>query len=360
MYSGLLLGHPLMSGCNVFLTRHKPLNHRQWLDRIEQTSEFSLSTDFFNTGPTVDKLEQKMADLLGKESALFVHKGVVGQNSALMQWAAQTGRNKIAIHPESHIHLDEALAYKKLLGLEAVMFGREGRAISQEDITALPSDLSTITLELPTRRAGFQLPEWQDLQFLKSFAQARQLPIHIDGARLLEAACYWGKSYSDVAAIGDSVYVSLYKTLGAAAGGIIAGDKDFIEQLKPWRTRFGGDLFTAFPYVLTALWGLDNYLPRIAEFHQRALSLSKLIAQKLGPDAIPNPVQCNGFIVQLPINSALLEQRALKLAQESKIWLFDRIFPAGENASRFEIQVGDALDDWQDEALVVQLLKLMD
>ena len=360
MYSGLLLGHPLMAGCNRFLTRHKPLNHRQWLERIEQTQEFNLTPDFFNSGPTIDVLEHKMAELLGKESALFVHKGVVGQNSALLQWASITGRRKIAIHPQSHIHVDEDLAYKELLGLDAEMFGQEGQAITQEDIKLLPTDLSTITVELPTRRAGFKLPEWQDLLYLKSFSQEHKIPIHIDGARLLEASCYWNKSYAEVAALGDSVYVSLYKTLGAAAGGIVAGDKEFIDQLKPWRSRFGGDLFTAFPFVLTALWGLEHYLPRISEFHKRAISLSELIKQKLGNESIPNPVQCNGFIVQLPVNSDLLEERALALASERKIWLFDRIFDLGPNVSGFEIQVGDALDDWEDDELVSLLVELID
>jgi len=360
MYSGLLLGHPLMSECNKFLTRHKPLSHGQWLARIEQTKEFNFTPDFFNSGPSIDALEHKMATLLGKESALFVHKGMVGQNSALLQWASLTGNRKIAIHPQSHIHVDEDLAYKELLGLDAVMFGQEDQAITQADIDALPTDLSTVTVEIPTRRAGFKLPKWQDLLYLKSFSQKHKMPIHIDGARLLEAACYWNKPYDEVAALGDSVYVSLYKTLGAAAGGIVAGNKDFIEQLKPWRSRFGGDLFTAFPFVLTALWGIEHYLPRISEFHERAVTLSNLIKQKLGEDSIPNPVQCNGFIVQLPINADLLEERALSLAKERKIWLFDRIFAEGLNASRFEIQVGDALDDWQDEEVVLELLKLID
>lgn len=359
MYSGLLLGHPLMSECNKFLTRHKPLSHKQWLTRIEQTNEFNLTADFFNSGPSIDILENRMAKLLGRESALFVHKGMVGQNSALLQWASLTERRKIAIHPQSHIHVDESLAYKELLRLDAVMFGQQDQAITKADIDALPPDLSTITVELPLRRAGFKLPEWQDLLYLKSFSQKHNIPLHIDGARLLEASCYWNKPYDEVAALGDSIYISLYKTLGAAAGGIVAGDKEFIDQLKPWRSRFGGDLFTAFPFILTALWGIEHYLPRIPEFHKRAVSLSNLIKQKLGDNSVPNQVQCNGFIVQLPINANLLEEKALLLAKQKKIWLFDRIFAVGANTSRFEIQVGDSLDDWEDEELVLELLKLI-
>ena len=359
MYKGILLGHPLMSECKKFLTRHKPLSHRQWLERMEQSSGFDQQVDFFNTGPTVELLEQKIANILGKERALFVHKGMVGQHSALLYWASLSDFNKIAIHPQSHMEVDEEFAYSELLGLSAEMFGKPDNAIDSIDIKNLPKDLSTICLELPTRRAGFKLPTWQSLVALKQFSLENSIPLHIDGARLFEAACYYDRSYEEVAALGDSVYISLYKTLGAAAGGIIAGSSEVIEQLKPWRNRLGGGLFTAFPYVLTALWGIENYLPRIPEFHERAIKLSNAIIQAFGPQAIPNPVQCNGFLVELPIDADVLERNALALAKNEKIWLFDRIIKVGTNRCRFEIQVGDALDDWQDQELIDVLAKML-
>lgn len=352
MYKGVLLGHPLMSECNKFLTRHKPLSHKQWIERMEQSSELDQNIDLFGTGPTIELLEQKIATILGKERALFVPKGTVGQHSALLHWSSLSNYKKVAIHPQSHMEVDEELAYKELLGLDAVMFGNPDKAIETKDIENLPKDLSTICIELPIRRAGFKLPEWESLVHLKQFSVEANIPLHIDGARLFESACHYNKPYQEVAALGDSVYISLYKTLGAAAGGIIAGDTDFVEQLKPWRSRLGGELFTAFPYVLTALWGIENYLPRIPEFHKRALKLSHSIKQAFGSQAIPNPVQCNGFLIELPIEADELERKALALAKSDKIWLFDRIIKTGSNSCRFEIQVGDALDDWQDHELI--------
>lgn len=358
MYQGVLLGHPLMATCNKFLNRHKPLTHKQWLQRIEQCAELDLDIDFYNNGPAIQLLEQKMASVLGKERALFVHKGMVGQHSVLMHWSSHSQHKKIAIHPQSHMQIDEHLAYKELLGLEAEMFGQIDQAINNKDINMLPRELSTICIELPTRRAGFKLPKWQDLIRLKQFSLANNIPLHIDGARLFEAACYYDKPYNDVAALGDSVYVSLYKTLGAAAGGIVAGDADFIEQLKPWRSRLGGDLSTVFPFVLTALWGIEHYLPRVPGFYQRALELANAISLGLGQQAIVNPVQSNGFLVELAINADTLERKALEIAKNKQIWLFDRIFESGPNSCRFELQVGDALDDWQDHE-VVEILMMM-
>lgn len=359
MYQGILIGHPLMSECTKFLTRHKPLSHKQWLARMAQSTVLDENVDFYGTGKTVELLEHKLAELLGKERAIFVPKGMIGQHSVLKHWSASSGSNKIALHPQSHMEVDEALAYKDLLNLDAVMFGQKNQAITIEDIDHLPNDLATVCLELPTRRAGFKLPTWETLTQLKQFTRANNTALHIDGARLFEAACYYDKPAKEIAALGDSVYVSLYKTLGAAAGAVIAGDEVFIESLKPWLNRFGSSLNTAFPYVLTALWGLEHYLPRIPQFHQRAMKLSTRIAQSLGSLAIPNLVQCNGFLVELPINADILEERAMALAKTKKIWLFDRIFRIDDNRCQFEIQVGDALDDWQDQEVVDLLSQLV-
>ena len=355
MYTGVLIGHPLMNQCTKFLSRHKPLTHKDWLKRMQQVPEVDMDIDFYGSGPTIDALEHKMATLLGKEKALFVHKGMVGQNSALMEYAKRTGNKKIAIHPQSHIQVDESLAYAELMCLEAVYFGKEKAAIDVDDIKSLPDTLATICVELPVRRAGFKLPHWHTLTELQSFSQKHGIPLHFDGARLFESADFWKKSYSEVAALCDSVYVSLYKMLGAAAGGIIAGDEEFISSLKVWRSRFGGDMFTAFPYVLSALWGLDHYLPRVSEFNSRAYKLAEHIAEAFGPQAIPWPVQCSGFVVELPVSVNTLENHALALAEKEKIWLFDRIYNAGVNKSRFEIQVGDALDEWSDEEVICKL-----
>ncbi|MEO0973472.1 MAG: beta-eliminating lyase-related protein, partial [Pseudomonadota bacterium] len=349
MYSGTLLGHPLMQQCERFVTRHKPLTHRQWLQRIEQVPEIDLAVDCYGNGPAVQALEQKMAALLGKEQALFVHKGSVGQYAALLEYAQRAGKRYIAIHPQCHLAVDESDSYQELLRLQQIWFGKENQAIDPDDVDQLAAhaeQLSCICVELPVRRAGFKLPQWQTLLALRAFADQSRLPVHIDGARLLESAHYWHQSYPQVASLGDTVYVSLYKMLGAAAGGVIAGDAKFIDSLRVWRSRLAGDLYTAFPYVLTALWGLQHYLPRVPEFHQRALRLAECLRQRFGDDAIASPMQCSGFQLVLPIGSGRLHERVLQVARQQSVWLFDRIYPMGER-SMVEIQVGDALDDWR-------------
>lgn len=361
MYNGNLFGHPLSFQCDKFVTRHKPLSQRQWLSRLATVSAADSTIDLYSSGPAIEKLESRMAELLGKDSALFVIKGMIGQNSALKQWAKVTGSSTIAVHPNSHIVRDESDAYSALLGLDIVPFGQQGSAVTEQDIGTLPTELAALCLELPVRREGFALPELKVLKQTRAFSQQHKIPVHIDGARLFESAHHYNLSYADVAGYGDSVYVSLYKSLGAMAGGVIAGDSDFVDSLQSWRSRFGGDLFTAFPYVLSALWGLEHYLPRLVEFHQRAKHLAACFVDSFGIQSVPKAVNSNGFLIDLPIAPILFEQKVLQLAKEDKIWLCDRIFAVENNqTSRIEIQVGDALDDWQDSELVSQVVRLID
>jgi threonine aldolase len=314
-------------------------------------SEVDLSLDSYGEGPAIDILETQFADLLGKERAMFVHKGMVGQLCALKRWSELKHSHTIAIHPQCHLEVDEALAYQELLSLNAIKFGHPYQANTTEDVDDLPTKLAAVAVELPIRRAGFQLPEWHVLENIKSFTQANNSALHFDGARLFESAGYWNKTYSQVAALAYSVYVSLYKGLGALAGGIIAGDDHFIESLRPWKTRFGGDIHSVFPLVLSALWGVEHYLPRIPDFRTRATSLATAIEKSFGAHALPFAVQTNSFVVELPVAPEQLTEAALRFACKDKIWLFDRLMPTDNHYSRFEIQVGDAADDWSDDEI---------
>lgn len=353
-----LLGHPLMAQCQRFVSRHKPKSPTQWLALLQQIPEADLDIDFYGRGPAVDLLEEKIANILGKEKALFVHKGMVGQLSALLQWSRQKQSSSIALHPQSHLQIDEALAYQELGHLQACLFGKPGRAFDRADIELLPDKLAAVSIELPTRRAGFVLPTWDDTLYLRDFCRSSQTPLHMDGARLWESAAYWNRDYHEVATLADSVYVSLYKSLGAMAGGIIAGEADFIDSLKPWITRFGGNIHTVFCYVLSALWGLDHYLPRIPEFQQRAGKLASEIGKAFGESSIVKPVQSNAILVELPVNAKRLGELALDFAKNEHCWLFDRLIAVDENRCHFELQVGDALDDWSDQELI-EMFKLL-
>lgn len=348
--SALSHTHPLKQQCTQFLSRHKPVTPAQWLQKMAQSQYSHYQTDFYGEGELVQILEARMAELLGKPRALFCHKGMVGQLSAIKYWTRQKETDHIAFQPDCHMDFDEQSAYRELLHLDARTIGSNKRPLLAEDFP-LDSEVAVISVELPHRRAGFLLPEWQTLNSLHQYCKSSSTALHFDGARLFESAPYWNKTAAEVCALCDSVYVSLYKMFGALAGGIIAAEEDTIEAIRPWKSRMGGDVHTLFPFAISAMIGLDNYLPRINEFNQQAKHLANIIRELFGNESLPFPVQTNSFVVHLPISPEALTNKALSIAEQQGIWLFDTVYETPDGKSKVEIQIGDAFAKWNDTQL---------
>jgi threonine aldolase len=238
--------------------------------------------DRYGDGGQVAVLEERVASLLGTEAALFVPTGTMAQQIALRCWADRTSNPIAAMHPTAHplLHEDEALVL--LAGLRPVQLADPERLITVDDVVTCAEPFGTLLLELPQREAGFLLPLWEDLVEVVSAARERDAVLHLDGARLWESTPGLGKPLHDTAGLFDSVYVSFYKSLNGISGAALAGTKDFVEQAKVWRHRYGGMLFGHWPAALTALHGLDTVLPRLPLYVEHA----KVVAKAMG---LPEP-----------------------------------------------------------------------
>ena len=319
----------------------------------------ALGLDSYNVGPAVARLEETVAALLGKPAALWFHKGVVAQQAALKVHAAATGRTAVAIHPKSHIAIDEADALERLAGLTAVRVGAEQRPFTAAQLDQISEPLAALVLELPLRRSAFQAPPWDQLVAMSDWARGRGAPFHMDGARIWETQPHYGRPLAEIAGLADSVYVSLYKGLGGLGGCILAGSVELIEQAKPWRTRYGGALPTSFPMIVTALDGLETTLPKMGAYHRRAAELAAAIDAAPGLRAFPNPPHCNAFQVHFPASAEALQAAALAEAEASGTWLFNA-FEQGllADAASGELSVGEATMDWTTGEVVEALTRL--
>ncbi len=349
--AALAYTHPLKQNCTQFLSRHQPKSVQEWLALMATSKYSKYQLDAYGQGLLVQELEQRMADLLGKQRALFCHKGMVVQLSVLKHWSELRQNPRIAFQPKSHIDYDEMQSYKHLLNLEQVPIGNAKAPFSAEDLP-VATQVAAISVELPHRRAGFLLPEWQDLLAARDYCDANATALHFDGARLLESASYWHKTPAEVCQLSDSVYVSFYKSMGAIAGSVVAAEADTVEAMQPWKSRMGGEIHSAFPYVISAMWGLDHYLPKIGEFIEQAKHVSKLVCSVLGEAALPFKVQSNSFVVTLPGSPEETARRALAIAKTQHKWLFDSVMADATGGSRVEIQIGDAINKWTDEEII--------
>ncbi len=310
-----------------------------WLDLMNQSKYREFDSDSYNEGPLVEELETRIAALLGKPDALFFNKGTTCQLAALKVHCENKNTAKIMLHPQSHIAQDEQDAYEALMGLEGVLVGQQETPITLKDVEAANKEIAVLVIELPLRRAGFKLPEWQELLQLRQWCDKHQVIMHMDGARLWESAAYYRHAWASIANLFDSVYVSLYKGLGGMSGALLAGDADFLNQCKVWRDRLGSNMWTAFPTLITALQGMDNNLNQISSWVKRAKEIA--IALQAVDGLIIEVPQTNGFQIKIKANIYQLNNRLKTISKQMEISPCKPFVKVPNNKLLFtEIQVG--------------------
>ena len=193
--------------------------------------EAKLLPDVYGRGGAHEVIEETMQELLGKPAAVFLPKGVIAQLAALRTWADRSGRDAVALHPQSHIEADEDGAYAALHRLRGVRVGRRDHPFSLSDFDGVGEALAAVVVELPVRRAAFSLPTWEELGAICGKARDLGAARHMDGARLWECIAWFDRSYAEICGLFDSVYVSFYKGLGGLGGAALAGERDFIDEV---------------------------------------------------------------------------------------------------------------------------------
>lgn len=264
----------------LLLSNERPLSAAEQLRALAESPHAAHddAVDVYGDG-VVGELEARVARLLGKAAAVWFPSGIMAQQAALQEWASRVGTTRIAVHPLHHTQSQEESAFTTLSALEPVILTAERRQPLASDLDALAGPLAAAVVELPFQELGYLLPTWTQLRDFAAAARRRGTPLHFDGARLWESRFFLGHSPAEIAALADSVYVSMYKGVGGLSGAVVAGDADFIEQLHVWRIRYGGNLFKQFPAIVSALDGLDHRLDRMPLWHDHA----RVVADGLRP-----------------------------------------------------------------------------
>jgi threonine aldolase len=346
--------------CTRTLSGHGPKTGRAWLDAMADADALDLPLDVYSEGPAITRLEQETAALLGKPAALFFAKGIVAQQAALLAYATPARGRTIALHPRSHLAEDESDALDRLARLHPLRVGAPETPFTTNDLAKLHQPLAAVTVELPIRRAGFLANSWAELEAIAAWCRDSNTPFHLDGARIWEIAPYYGKSLAEIAALSDSIYVSFYKGLGGMGGCVLAGPQALIDAAKPWRNRYGGDMPTIFPYVITALQGLQTHLLRMPDYHAHACTLAAALRPLPFARPLADPPHGNSFAIQLDISPEALEQAQANHAAKHGTWLFSRILPtAWPNRCTVEVAVGTATLGWTAEEFTTALTDLL-
>lgn len=340
----------IRQSCTRFLSGHQPAPPHETLRVLAERPE-SGEADQYGAGGPVTILEQRVARLLEKPAAIFFAKGMAAQLALLKVRETEAANARVVIHPLSHMDCDEGGMLERVGGLQLIRLGLQ-QQFSRAQLESLTERPSAVVLELPRRRAGYLLPHWDELRAIADWCRETGVPLHLDGARLWEAAAHYGRPPAEIAALADSVYVSFYKGLGGLGGAAVAASNDTVAALAPWRNRLGANLYAAYPMALSALEGLDRNLPRMAEFAARCAELCARLQRMDNILLNPAPPQGNACQILFRAEPAKVKAAHLALAQARGVWLFGTIGPAFLTGwTMAELVIGIASDHWRmDEA----------
>jgi threonine aldolase len=241
-----------------------------------------VGDDVYQEDPTVRELEETAAEILGKEAALFVTSGTQGNQIAVLTHC-RPGQ-ELLLEEESHIFYYESGAVAALAGVQTrTIPGQRGAMAPQDVLKAIRTEdihfpeTGLICLENTHNRAGGAVIPVENMKAIYNIAQANKVPVHLDGARLFNAAAAAGVDVKEFSKYTDTVQICLSKGLGAPVGSIIAGDEEFITTARKWRKRLGGGMRQAGVIAAPGLIALTKMKDRLGEDQWNARILAEAI-----------------------------------------------------------------------------------
>lgn len=262
-----------------------------------------VGDDVYRQDPTTRALEERVAALLGKEAALFVPSGTMSNQIALL---VHTQRGtEVIVGEGAHIANNEAGAGAAWSGVQFAVAGRGGlfgahdvRAAVRPPVEMFPQT-SLVCIENTHNRAGGRVFPQRDVLAIAEEARRHGLPVHLDGARLWNAAVASGSSESELAEPFDTVNVCFSKGLGAPVGSALAGPRSLIERGRRFRKMLGGGMRQSGVLAAAALYALEHHRARLADDHRAARRLAEVLARCPGVTSDPDGVETNIVIVEL-------------------------------------------------------------
>jgi threonine aldolase len=257
-----------------------------------------VGDDVFNDDPTVLRLQERVAAMLGKEVAMFVPSGTMS-NQICVKAHTQPG-DELLCEASCHIYNHEAGGPAVLSGVTCRTFvGDYGILdVSQLDGKIRPDDehlvrTRLVCLENTHNRGGGRVYPLEKIQAISSWAHQNGLRMHLDGARLWNAMVASGISAKEWAAPFDTVSVCFSKGLGAPIGSALAGPREFVARARRIRKMFGGGMRQAGIAAAGALYAVENHIDRLADDHRHARVLGQAVMDTPGLRLNPPEVETN-------------------------------------------------------------------
>lgn len=348
--------------CHTFFNGHHASSAAEdYLAMSEWCQQHTIQHDIYGEGELIANFERKVADLLGFEKGLFIITGTLNQTTLLQLACHHRKLDTVAMHHSAHILKHEQQGYQFQKRFNVLPIGDYYKSWDVTHLKEIKDEIGAVLYELPMREIGGQLPSWDMLVAIKEYCKARNIHLHMDGARLWETQPFYKKSYADIADGFDSVYVSLYKGIGGLGGSLLVGSEEMISKVSLWVKRQGGNVATRSPYIVSAAMKFDLQLEKMPSYFKRTEELYELL--KDFPNLAPNPnrPQTNMLHLHLPISCEDAVTIRDKIANKHGIYCFDTVQSTHlVNHCYFEWYVGDCLLNMSNDLLYKSLRLLSD
>ncbi len=232
--------------------------------------------------PTMRRLEDRVAALLGKEAALFFPSGVMANQAAV--WVHCPRGTEILVDVDAHMVHSEIAGVAALSGVQVLPVHASGLVMNAGDLRAALRPVSRyypaaslVCVENTHNGAGGVISPLDELDAIRAVAAEQGLPVHMDGARLWNASIASGVTLAAIAARADTVMVAFSKGLGAPIGAALAGSRQAMERAWTARKLFGGAMRQSGILAAAVLYALDHHIDRLADDHANARELARII-----------------------------------------------------------------------------------
>lgn len=285
-----------------------------------------VGDDVFGDDPTVNRLESRIAEMLGKKAALFFPSGTMSNQTAIA--VLTRPGDEIICEVDAHCYVYEGGMPARFSGVSFCPIEGYHGALTAPMIRKRlrPTDIhqpktALICLENTHNRAGGRIYPIETMKQVRELAQEHGIPIHLDGARLFNAAVARGLPVTAWTSLVDTVNVCMSKGLGAPIGSLLAGDADVIREARWIRKRLGGGMRQVGLVAAAALYALDHNLLRLAEDHANARRLASGLAALPGLEVKPAETDTNIVLIHLTEGCRFTAPELLALLAEFDVHL---------------------------------------
>jgi threonine aldolase len=305
-----------------------------------------IKVDRYGSGGAVQDLQNKMATITGKEKAIYMPSGTMANQLAI---AVLSGENtKVFVQDTSHVYRDEADAAQSVFNKRLVPLAKNQTYFTADELKqaienlgneeVFKSGIGCVSIENPVRRTDERMVPLEEIKKISAYCRSNNLKLHLDGARIYMAAAWSGISIKEYASYFDTVYISLYKYLGASGGAILCGDKTVIDKMPHLIKIHGGNMYGNWLNAAMAVHRMQGIEERLQQAILRSAEIFESVNKINGVRISALDGGTNIYEMRLPKDTDVQ-----KLAEKLSAGYGIRIIPRTDANGTIRITINETL-----------------